>query len=190
MRYEFKKQLFATVAKHGHVALSLDRHYYSVPYQYIGKKVKVTFTPYKVEIFYNYERIALHKRWHTQFKYTTDKEHLPPEHRFVAELQPDRLLRLASEIHPDVKIYVGSILEFEAHPEQLYKMCIGILNLAKKYGNERLISACQRALDFGIYNYKTVKKILENRLEKQQIDKELTESMPQHDNIRGSDYYQ
>jgi hypothetical protein len=69
-------------------------------------------------------------------------------------------------------------------------MCIGILNLAKKYGNERLISACQRALDFGIYNYKTVKKILENRLEKQQVDKELTESMPQHDNIRGSDYYQ
>jgi len=32
MRYEFKQQLFATVAKHGHVALSLDRHYYSVPH--------------------------------------------------------------------------------------------------------------------------------------------------------------
>eukprot|EP01036_Dinobryon_divergens_P030760 gene30760-40055_t len=38
MRYEFKKQLFATVAKNGHVALSLDRHHYSVPYTCIGKR--------------------------------------------------------------------------------------------------------------------------------------------------------
>lgn len=189
MRYEFKKQLYATVARHGHVALSLDRHYYSVPYQYIGKKVKVTFTPYKVEIYHNYDRIALHKRWQTPFKYTTDKEHLPPSHRFVAELHPDRLLRQASEIHNDVKIFIGSILEFDAHPEQLYKMCTGVLNLAKKYGNERLIRACQRAHDFGIYDYRTVKKILENRLEKQETNEELPESMPPHDNIRGSDYY-
>ncbi len=189
MHYEFKKQLYATVAKHGHVALSLDRHYYSVPHQYIGKKVKVTFTPYKVEIYHNYDRIALHKRWQTPFKYTTDKEHLPATHRFVAEMEPDRFLRLASEIHDDVKNYIGCILEFDTHPEQLFKMCTGILNLAKKYGNERLTKACQRAFDFGIYNYKTVKKILENRLEKHEADEELTESMPQHDNIRGSDYY-
>jgi hypothetical protein len=152
--------------------------------------VKVTFTPYKVEIYHNYERIALHKRLQTPFKYTTDKEHLPAAHRFVAQLEPDRLLRMADEIHKDVKIYMGGILELDTHPEKLYKMCIGILNLAKKHGNERLINACQRAFEYGIYSYKTVKKILDKKLEKQNAVEELTESMPQHENVRGSDYYQ
>jgi transposase len=188
MRFEFRKQMWATVAKHGHVPLTPDRHYYSVPHQYIGKKVKVTFTPYKVEIFYNYERIALHKRWQTPYKYTTDKEHLPAAHRFVAEMEPDKLIRQADEIHYDVKVFITCILEQKAHSEQLFKMCTGILNLAKKYGNERLAKACERAYDFGVFNYKTLRKILENGLEKQTEDHDL-ESMPQHENIRGSDYY-
>ena len=38
LRYELKKCLYATVAKNGHVVLSADKHYYSVPYRYIGKK--------------------------------------------------------------------------------------------------------------------------------------------------------
>lgn len=41
LRYELKKQLFATVMKNGHVSLSADKHYYSVPFRFIGKKVKL-----------------------------------------------------------------------------------------------------------------------------------------------------
>jgi transposase len=188
-RYEFKKQLSATVAKHGHVALGPDRHYYSVPHQYIGKKVKVTFTPYKVEIYYNYERIALHKRWQTPYKYTTDVEHLPANHKFVAELEPDKLLRMAEELHPDVKFYVSCILDQKIYPERAYKMCTGVIQLSKKYGIERLARACTRAVEFGIFNYKTVKKILENNLETTLGEADLSGSMPQHTNIRGNEYY-
>lgn len=190
MRYEFKKQLFATVAKNGHVALSPDKHYYSVPFAFIGKKVKMMFTRYKVEIFYNYDKIAIHKRLQSPFKYTTDKEHLPPTHRFVAELEPDRLLTRADEIHRDVKLYISKILEGKYHPDQAHKICLGILSFANKVGEERLTGACQRALDYGIYNYRTIKNILDKGLDKQVID-DCIESidMPQHDNIRGSDYY-
>lgn len=190
MHYEFKKQLFATVQKNGHVALSPDRHYYSVPYNYIGKKVKLLFTNYNVEVYYNYERIAIHKRLQSPFKYTTDKEHLPAAHRFVAELEPDRILSMADDIHKDVKLYVAKILGMKQHPDHLNKVCIGVLNLSKKYGNERLIKACQRSLNFGIYNYRTIKKILENGLEVNE-DEDCIEKvdMPAHDNIRGSDYY-
>jgi len=190
MRYEFKKQLYATVAKNGHVALSLDRHYYSVPYSFIGKKVKIMFTNYAVEIFYNYVRIAIHKRLQSPFKYTTDKEHLPPAHRFVAELEPDKFLAIADEIHKDVKLYIAKILDLKQHPEYLYKVCIGVLNLSKKYGNERLTKACQRSLVFGIYNYRIIKKILESGLDKYDDDESIESyEMPNHDNIRGSDYY-
>jgi transposase len=190
MRYEFKKVLFATVEKHGHVSLSPDKHYYSVPYCHIGKKVKVMFTRYKVEIYYEYERIALHKRWQTPYKYTTDKEHLPPTHRFVAELESEQILRRADEIHKDVKVLISKVLDSKSHPERAYKICLGILSFSKKVGEERLIMACQRALDYGIYNYKTIKKILDKGLEKdpEGVTKEQLD-MPQHDNIRGSEYY-
>lgn len=190
MRYEFKKQLYATVAKNGHVALSLDKHHYSVPFSCIGKRVKIMFTSYNVEVFHNYERVAIHKRTQSPYKYTTDREHLPPAHRFVAEMESDRLLIKADEIHKDVKLCITKVLEMKQHLEKSYKICSGILNLSKKYGNERLIKACQRALNFDIYNYKTIRKILENGLDVSEEDDCNTElEMPKHDNIRGSDYY-
>jgi transposase len=190
MRYEFKKQRYATVDKNGHVALNLDKHYYSVPYRFIGKKVKLMFTNYNVEIYYNYERIALHKRVQSPFKYTTDKEHLPPAHRFVAELEPDKLLTIANDIHKDVRHYITKILSQKHHPDHLNKVCLGILNLSKKYGNDRLVKACQRSVVFGIYNYRIVKKILESGLDTHDDDEGTSgPEMPPHDNIRGSDYY-
>lgn len=189
LHYEFKKQSYATVMRHGHVCLSADKHYYSVPYSFIGKKVKLMYSRYKVEIFHNYERIALHKRLQSAYKYTTDNEHLPATHRFVIELESDRLLRQAEEIHKDVRVYISKILGKKQHQDQAYKSCLGVLSFAKKVGEERLTKACQRALDYGAYNYRTIKKILESGLDTQDEVIENIE-MPQHDNIRGEDYYQ
>lgn len=56
LRYEFKKQSHAKVMKNGHVSLGIDKHYYSVPYRFIGKHVKLLFSKSAVEIYFNYER--------------------------------------------------------------------------------------------------------------------------------------
>lgn len=189
LRYELKKQLFVTVMKNGHVSLNVDKHYYSVPYRYIGRKVKLLFSRHSVEIFYSYERIAIHKRLKSPYNYTTDKEHLASSHRFVSDWTPERFLSWAEGIHEDVRLYVLKILDRKQHPEQAYKSCVGILGFAKKVGNDRLTKACQRALGYGIYNYKTIQKILEMGLDTQMEEEESVE-MPQHDNIRGEEYYQ
>lgn len=190
LRYELKKHLFATVAKNGHVGLSVDRHYYSVPYRFIGKKVKLLYSRHSVEIYYNYERIALHRRTKSSYQYTTDKEHLASTHRFVAEWTPERFTAWAESIHEDVRLYILKVLDRKQHPEQAYKSCMGILGFAKKVGRERLIKACQRALGYGAYNYKTIQKILELELDQKEPPLEGDHlPMPQHDNIRGGDYY-
>ncbi len=191
LRYELKKQLFATVMKNGHVSLSADKHYYSVPYRYIGKKVKLMYSRSTVEIFYNYERIAIHKRTKSPYNYTTEKDHMASAHQFVSEWTPERFLNWASGIHEDVHLYILKILNRKQHPEQAYKSCVGILSFGKKVGNERLIKACQRALGYGIYNYKTIQTILEKGLDKydeSEDNKHL--EMPLHENIRGEEYYQ
>jgi hypothetical protein len=83
------------------------------------------------------------------------------------------------------------VLQSKAHPEQAYKSCIGILTLDKKVGKQRLELACQRALYYQSYSYRTVKNILDKGLEEwqQEIFSSLAET-PTHSNIRGKVYYQ
>jgi transposase len=191
LRYELKKHQYATVAKNGHVGLSVDKHYYSVPYRFIGKKVKLLYSRHSVEIYYNYERIALHERIKSPYQYTTEKDHLASAHRFISEWTPERFLSWAASIHEDVRLYVLKVLDRKQHPEQAYKSCLGILGFAKKVGHERLIKACQRALGYGAYNYKTIQKILERELDLRDVPDETDQlKMPFHDNIRGENYYQ
>lgn len=191
LRYELKAQLYATVAKNGHVALGPDRHYYSVPYRFIGKKVKVLYSRSTVEIYYNYERIALHNRTRSAHNYTTEPDHLASSHRFVSEWTPEKFISWAEDIGEDVKLYILKVLDRKQHPEQAYKSCVGILSFAKKVGNKRLSSACQRALGYGAYNYKTIQKILEKELDSRDAPEESDQLlMPLHDNIRGGNYYQ
>ena len=191
LRYELKKEHFITVAKNGHVSLSVDKHYYSVPYRFIGKKVKLMYSRSVVEVFYHYERIAIHKRIKSPYNYTTDKDHLASAHRFVSDWTPERFLSWAGDIHEDVQLYILKVLDRKQHPEQAYKSCIGILSFGKKVGNDRLTKACQRALGYGLYNYKTIQSILEKGMDLyDDADEKGQLQMPLHENIRGENYYQ
>lgn len=188
-RYELKRQTIVTVMQNGHVLLSEDKHYYSVPYTYIRKKVKLLYGPKTVEIYCKYNRIAVHKRIKSPYNYTTVKEHMASTHRFATEWTPQRFIDWGASIHEDVKQLIAHILDKKQHPEQAYKSCMGILSLAKKVGNERLIKACTRALEYGIYNYMIVQTILEKGLDR--LDHHASEEdLPEHENIRGKEYYQ
>ena len=53
--------------------------FYSVPYQYVGKKAKVVYDAETVEVWVDFVRIAAHKRLYTE-GYSTIAEHMPPNH--------------------------------------------------------------------------------------------------------------
>ncbi len=190
LKYEFKQQHFATVMKNGHVCLGPDKHYYSVPYRYIGKKVKLLYSTNSIEVYYNYERIACHQRLKSPYAYTTDKEHLASTHRFVSDWSPDRFLNWAAAIDQVVREYIYGILNKKQHVEQAYKSCAGILGMAKRYGNLRLINACKRAIEYDMYSYKAIDMILKRGLDQQEDPLVPTlPLMPEHQNIRGQHYY-
>jgi transposase len=189
-RYECKQQLLYTVMKNGHICLSPDKHYYSVPFRYIGKRIKILFNSTQLEVFYKYERIALHIRQYRKYHYTTLPEHMASAHRYLSEWTPEKFIEEASAIHEHVAIYIIEIIERKQHPEQAYKSCSGILNLKRKVGSERLINACRRAHSFGVYNYPIIVQILEKKLDQWADDQKEEIPMPQHPNIRGGDYYE
>jgi transposase len=187
-KYELKQYLEVKVMKNCHVQIYRDRHYYSVPYQHIGQKVKIVFTATYVSVYLHSERIAYHLRDIRPHKYTTSKEHLPSTHQFVSDWNPDRFIEWASRIHPDVKSYICRVLDNKSYPEQTYRSCVGILSFVKKAGKDRLIAACQRADNFGVYNYKVIEQIINNKLDRMDPEpKNIT--LPEHDNIRGAGYY-
>ena len=188
-RFEIKYQSFATVMQNGHVQLSQDKNYYSVPYQYVKKKAKLLYTKSTVEIYHKYNRIAVHQRNYKPYVYTTTPEHLASTHQFVAQWSAARFIDWASSIDEAVAEYIMQIIESRNHPEQAYKSCLGILNFEKKVGKQRLINACKRALDFRIYNFKTIQNILENNLDHIDFEQEPEQELPSHGNIRGKHYY-
>jgi transposase len=189
--FEIRKQAMVTVMNNGHVLLAEDRHYYSVPYIHIRKKVKLSYTEKTVEIYFGYNRIAVHPRLKSPYNYSTIKEHLATTHQFVTEWNPERFISWAKSIDEDVKDLIVQILEKKQHVEQSYKSCMGVLSLAKKYGKERLIKACSMALNLQSYNYKMVESILIRNLDQLSEDAdEKDRTLPKHTNIRGNNYYQ
>ena len=189
--FEIMECKSVTVMKNGHINLSVDKHYYSVPHIFIGRKVKLYYNADRVDIFCNYERIANHSRDQRRFAYTTQEEHLASTHRFLSEWTPEKFIREAEAIDPIVRQYIEGVLENKMHPEQAYKSCSGILYLLRKVGKERLIHACERALSYQIFNYPILLTILEKQLDRHQLaDDHTDDQMPLHENIRGEDYYQ
>lgn len=188
-RYEMRKVKQVTVMKNGHIYLTEDKHYYSVPYQLIGEKLKLLYSRSCVELYNKYQLIATHERVRSPHNYTTDPSHRTPQHQFVMQWSDDFFLENARQIAPEVEFYIAQVLAKKKYPEQAYKSCQGILSFVHKVGTERLINACKRAHEFGYYNYKIIDDILRKNLD-QQEDEPQVKFMPVHDNIRGSNYYQ
>jgi len=188
-RYEMRQIKQVTVMKNGHVLLSEDKHYYSAPFELIGKKLTMQYSRSQVDLFQNYQLIASHKRIRSRHGYTTEPSHMPPQHRFVTEWSPEFFLNRAQAIDPIVEVVIREVLQRKQHPEQAYKSCQGILSFEKRVGTKRLIKACRRAHEYGFYNYKIIEDILKKNLD--QFDDDPTDkSMPIHTNIRGANYYQ
>jgi len=188
-RYEMRKVKQVTVMKNGHVYLTEDQHYYSVPYELIGRKLNMQFSRSSVDIFYKYQLVAHHKRVRSRHQYSTEQEHIPPQHRFVTEWNSKFFIERGRQIDPAVELYITQLLASKRYPPQAYRSCNGILSFVARAGKERLITACKMAHQFGYYNYRTIEEILNKNLDKYEQE-EVVKEMPEHDNIRGRNYYE
>lgn len=125
--FELAEWKQATVQFNYHIAV--DKMYYSVPYQYIKNKVDVRITDTTVEIFYNHNRIASHRRLHGRSgQYSTVTEHMPQEHQKYLEWNGDRFRKWADSIGINTSKVVDAILTSGRVEQQSYRSCMGLLN--------------------------------------------------------------
>jgi transposase len=186
--FEIKHYKELKVAKNGHVMLYEDKHYYSVPYRYIGKKVKVVYTRSLVCIYCEREQIAVHQRSYVKGKYSYFPEHLCSHHQHYLQLSPEYYIKQASEYSSKLEEYFTQMFSEKDPPEAYYKRCNGLLSLARQTPKQTMDAVCCTAIKCRTYSYSFIKNLLENT---KLIDISLQDykPLPQHENIRGKENY-
>jgi len=170
--------------------IDVERHYYSVPYWFVGRSVQVKLTEKLVEVFVDHQRIASHPRAQSRYRHTTVDDHMPPEHWAYKHQSKERFLAWAQTIGPQTTAQVDAIFEHKAHDEQAFRTLKGVQQLANRYGCERLEAACQRANVFQMTGLRRLKAILSAHLEAVPLpDASVEPSSPPHAHVRGHAYY-
>jgi transposase len=186
--YEYSEWRGCRVGVDYHV--DIDAHYYSVPYRFFRAEVDVRLTARGVEIFHKGERIAVHLRSSGNRKHTTVSEHMPSSHRRYAGWTIERIREDARTIGKATAALCEQILESRPHPEQGYRACLGIVRLAGSYGAARVEAAAERAIEIGAKTYRSVKSILDTKLDRRPAPRRPADTAPiRHSNIRGPRYY-
>jgi transposase len=186
--FELKHYRELKVAQNNHIYLAQDKHYYSVPYTYIGMQVKVIYTRSLVHIYSKGEQIALHVRDYRMGSYTTNKEHLCSHHRHYLERSPEYYLKKAQGKSEEFYRLIVLLFQQKRYPEQLYRTCDGLLRLQSKISEESFRKACLIAIEHGNYTYRFMRNLLENNMVHGQ-EQVIERPLPEHGNIRGKDYF-
>jgi len=170
--------------------IELEKAYYSVPYQLVGKEMDVRFEATTVEIFHQHKRVAIHNRIYQPGGSSTKKEHMASSHRAYAEWTPSRMITWGASIGNNTANLFEEIMESKQHPEMGFRTCLGIMNCAKHYQDKQAIElTSQKMIELKSYRVKHFKSILQNKTYLV-MKKETVNIFPQdHSNLRGANYY-
>jgi transposase len=166
-----------------------QQHHYSVPHQYVGETLELHAGKHLVTVYFRQQQVATHARAYRPGT-TTEAAHMPKRHRKHQQWTPGRLKNWAKELGPEVLHWVTRQLDTKDHPEQAYRICLGLLNLSREYPVQRLDAACRIANREGLLRLKQINSIL--RTNRDQLPEQLsleTTLQQGHENIRGPHHF-
>jgi transposase len=186
-RYENAAYVTRRVPNNYHV--EYDGFYYSVPYTMYKEKITLRATAETVEIINaNRERAALHPRRYIGSRYVTRPGHMPKNHRHQRnkdQFDGARYRAWSANIGENTAYVINAMLTAQHVEETAYRSCMGVLQMGKSYGAERLEAACAKARAMNACTYTTVKNILKNAQDRAPAPP-CSRSTPTHENLRGS----
>ena len=122
---------------------------------------------------------------------STTSTHMPTRHERHQKWTPTRLLKWARDIGPSTQSWVQHQLDAKDHPEQAYRVCLGLLNLSRSYPTSRLDNACKIANKQSLFRLKQIKSILKSNRDQlpEQLEIPSTELPQDHENVRGPQHF-
>ena len=166
--------------------IQVEKHFYSVPYQYVGSYVRARIQAKVVEIYRHQRRIASHVRDRTSGKYTTNRARMPKNHIEYGDWPPSRFVNWAKKIGPSTRALIEENLASAQVPAQMYSRCMGILKLERTYGQDTLERACELALARETLSSAAIRRLVKRIA----VEVHPSPSPPiAHENLRGANYY-
>lgn len=170
-----------TVHRDGYI--ELQRAYYSVPPEYVGRQVWARWESRLVRVFnQRREVIAVHALAEPG-KFTTDPNHLHSPYRHVIQHSLDYLLDRARLIGAHTGSWAEAMVA-QRGPIGT-RVLHGLLSLAQKHPVKELESAAQKALHHGAWRLRDLRALLEQAGPAPQLD-----FLETHPLIRSLDTYQ
>lgn len=167
---------------------------YSVPYEFIGKKVDIRAAEKSIEVFYHGDRIASHVRKMYAPEPIYLPEHMPENHRKFLEYNTESFLDWGKSMGHFTHLVIKHFLFMHKVEQQGYKSCASLMKLADRYGTDRLENACTKALSYTPNpSLKNISTILKNGQDKVVLTSESArvsnkESL-KYGITRGASYY-
>lgn len=196
--YEMKFYATLQVQHNCFVELRHDKttHFYSVPYIHVGRKALVVFTRSNVNIYVDGMQVASHPRKY-EYGHTYIDDHLASNSKAVMKRSASYYVTWAEHISPDCGDYVREVFNPRRtnQPEEVYyRLCASIMSLSRKYELEILNLTCRQCIECRVFSYRKFEAILKhNSLMASSDEPASARKAPistNHENMRGSNYYQ
>ena len=165
---------------------------YSVPYEYIKQKVDVRLTKNMVEVFYNQNRIASHRRLYGHpGQYSTVEAHMPEDHQKYLQWDGERFVRWAERIGPATAITIKGYPCLPQNPAAGLQKLHGSSKTGGQIFCCQTGKCCVKALQFTPQpSYKSIQNILvtgQDKLETAPAEKKPVNN--EYGFTRGAKYY-
>jgi hypothetical protein len=131
--------------------------------------------------------IAVHNELSKEHTFSTLTEHMPQQHRTVADWSVAFVLRKAKEFVPFTEQLIGKVIAEKQHPQQGFRPSQVILRLADNYGKERLEAVAAIALQIGLTRVQQITNLLKNN--KDIVTEQSPQTFENTSDIRGQNYY-
>lgn len=169
------------VSRDGHV--SVDKSYYSVPPEYLGRTLWVRWDSRLVRVLNNRMEVICTHATQTQGKFSTLPEHIASEKISPVERGTEWLLEKVQIVGPNTRNWSHGLVATRG--VEAVRVLHGLLNLSRKYPSAVLEQACETAHSYGEYRLATIRKLIQHSAGKQGE----FEFLDQHPIIRNlSDY--
>jgi hypothetical protein len=170
-------------------------NFYSAPYGLRGKSLDVRITASFLEIFYDLDRVAIHKKFadSQRGRYVTTVAHLPEAHKAILEATPQNIIESAKGIGIETETFVSNLLTLSSHPLRYLRRAQAITTRLKhRYGCEKLEYACKffNSLNAPFTKLSELEKLAvayNSDIQQEKIAHEITRKPNSY--LRGSEYW-
>lgn len=150
-----KFQLFnwKTAKVHPDCHIQVEKNFYSVPFQYVGKEVRVRHSKNYLEVFYsNGELLSTHKKLKGLGKTSTDPGHWPKEKQSYLSFDINKAKLEAKSIGENTYKLIDFLFS-QSHPLRFLRPVQGMLRLvySNKFNKEDMEYATKMAFSHKIY---------------------------------------